>query len=106
MDPQFGPCTLVGLGGRWTEALGEAVVVAGPGSRTALDRALETRGWGRLLLRGDRGRTFPVRAVWEVSARLVALLDATGLDTIEINPLFLEDDRAVAVDALVVPRSG
>jgi succinyl-CoA synthetase beta subunit len=33
--------------------------------------------------------------------RLVDLLRATGLRTIEINPLFVEGDDVVAVDALV-----
>jgi len=103
LDPQFGPCGLVGLGGRWTEAFGEAVVIAGSGSRMAFGRGLETERWGRLLLRGARGRTFPVENVWDVVARLIALVGACNLQAVEINPLFLEGDRAVAVDALVVP---
>jgi succinyl-CoA synthetase beta subunit len=105
IDEQFGPCGLVGLGGVWTEAFQEAVVIAAPGSRATFDAALQTRPWGRLLLEGGRGREFPVGAVWHACARLVALLEAANgkLTTIEVNPMFLVGDRAVAVDALVVP---
>jgi acetate---CoA ligase (ADP-forming) len=105
LDEQFGPCGLVGLGGVWTEALGEAVAIAGPGSAGRVRRALEAYGWGRLLLRGARGRTFPVDAIADVVLRLIALVGTVDgrLEAIEINPLVVAGDRVVAVDALAVP---
>lgn len=104
-DEQFGPCGLVGIGGIWTEALRETAVVAGPGAPAAVRRALERRGWGRLLLEGARGRRFPVDHVVDVVLRLIAILEARpDLATVEINPLFVEGDGVVAVDALVEPQ--
>ena len=105
VDEQFGPCALIGLGGVWTEALGEAAVVAGPGSEATVRRALEERPWGRLLLEGSRGRRFPVDAIAEVTLRLLDILTAhrDRIEAIEINPLFVDGDELVAVDALVVP---
>jgi acyl-CoA synthetase (NDP forming) len=106
VDEQFGPCTLVGLGGVWTEALGEAAVVAGPGSRTSVRRALEENAWGRLLLEGSRGRRFPIETIADVALRLLDIVSAHRhrIEAVEINPLFVEGDQVIAVDALVIPR--
>ncbi|HEX2030382.1 MAG TPA: acetate--CoA ligase family protein [Actinomycetota bacterium] len=105
-DPQFGPCGLVGLGGAWTEALGSALAIAGPGSVAAVRRALEDAAWGHLLLEGARGRRFPVDRVVEAVLRLIAVVDACrdAIATVEVNPLMIDGDDVVAVDALVVPR--
>lgn len=104
LDEQFGPCGLLGLGGIWTEALGEAVVVVGPGSRAQVRRALAPLPWGLLLLEGARGRRFPVDAIADVVVRLIHLVEASDgrLDAVEINPLVVAGDRVVAVDALAV----
>ncbi|MGH2696561.1 MAG: acetate--CoA ligase family protein, partial [Actinomycetota bacterium] len=103
VDDQFGPCALLGLGGAWTEALGESVVVAGPASERTVRRALSTTRWGRLLLEGGRGRRFPADRVADCALRLLDLVTATGLATVEINPLFVDGTGVVAVDALVEP---
>jgi acyl-CoA synthetase (NDP forming) len=103
VDEQFGPCALLGLGGAWTEALQEAVVVAGPASDWTVRRALSSTGWGRLLLEGARGRRFPADRVIDCALRLLDLVTATGLATVEINPLFVDGTDVVAVDALVEP---
>jgi acetate---CoA ligase (ADP-forming) len=105
VDPQFGPCGLIGLGGLWTEALGEAAAIAGPGSPTAVRRAMEPHAWGRLLLEGARGRRFPVDRIVDVTLRLMALAERCRetLRVIEINPLVVDGDEVVAVDALAEP---
>jgi acyl-CoA synthetase (NDP forming) len=105
VDDQFGPCALIGLGGIWTEALGEAAVIVGPGTEAAVRGALEEHPWGRLLLGGSRGRRFPVDAIAEVALRLLDVITAhrDRIEAVEINPLFVEGDEVVAVDALVVP---
>jgi acetyltransferase len=105
VDRQFGPCGLIGVGGLWTEALGEAAVIAGPGSAAAVRRAMEAPAWGRLVLNGARERTFPVDRVVDVALRLMGLVEACRgrLWAIEINPLVLDGDGVVAVDALAEP---
>jgi acyl-CoA synthetase (NDP forming) len=104
-DEQFGPCGLIGLGGLWTEALGQAAVILGPGSEAMVRRALEPHPWGRLVLKGARGRRFPVDTVIDTALRLIDLITACRdrLSAIEINPLVIAPDRVVAVDALAVP---
>jgi acyl-CoA synthetase (NDP forming) len=103
VDEQFGPCALLGVGGVWTEAFRESVVVAGPATETTVRRALATTRWGRLLLEGARGRRFRSDAVVDCCLRLLDLIGATGLGIVEINPLFVEPNGVVAVDALVEP---
>jgi acyl-CoA synthetase (NDP forming) len=104
VDPQFGVVGLLGLGGVWTESLGEAVAVTGPGSSRSVRRALEPESWGRLLLEGARGRAFPVDRIVDVLLRLMGVLAASGgrLEAIELNPLLVSGDRVVALDALAV----
>jgi succinyl-CoA synthetase beta subunit len=41
--------------------------------------------------------------VIDCALRLIDLITATGLATVEINPLFVEGNEVVAVDALVEP---
>jgi acetate---CoA ligase (ADP-forming) len=106
IDEQFGPCAVLGLGGVWTEALQESVVVAGPGSEVTIRRALRSSGWGSLVLDGARGRSFPAERVIGVGLTMLDLIAECGeyLDTVEINPLFLDGGEVIAVDALAVPR--
>src|SRR5919106_1584697 len=61
--------------------------------------------WGRLLLEGSRGRRFPVDAITDVTLRLLDVLTThrDRIEAIEINPLFVDGDEVIAVDALVVP---
>lgn len=107
VDEQFGPCGLIGLGGLWTEAFGEAAVILGPGSDAMVRRALERHPWGRLVLEGARGRRFPVETVIDAVLGLIALITACRdrLSAIEINPLVITPDRVVAVDALAIART-
>ncbi|HVM11261.1 MAG TPA: acetate--CoA ligase family protein, partial [Actinomycetota bacterium] len=105
-DAQFGVCGLLGLGGIWTEALGQAVVLPGPGSEDVVRRALEDAPWGRLLLEDVRGVPLPLGRVTDVLFRLIDLVEGMPVEAIEINPLVVREDGVVAVDALLVPREG
>ena len=103
-DPQFGPCVVFGLGGIFTEALGEVVfghAPLGPGDAEALLDALHARA-----LLG------PLRGEAAVDRRaLVQLLEGLGrlalerpeVHAVDVNPLIVRSDGLpVAVDALVV----
>jgi acyl-CoA synthetase (NDP forming) len=103
LDPQFGACALVGMGGVWTEVLADPVVIAGPGSQKTVLRGLSSTRWGSLLTGDSRGKRFPLDRVMECCLRLIALVERAGVRTVEINPLFVNEDAVVAVDALVVP---
>jgi succinyl-CoA synthetase beta subunit len=102
-DPEWGAVLVVGLGGIWTEALADVRLM--PPDSDELEIAAELhRLKGAALLAGGRG-TVPldVRAVARAAAILGRLmLDMPELQDIEINPLMVYPDGAVALDALIV----
>ena len=102
-DPQFGPVVTVGLGGLFTEALGDAALRVAPvGPADALAMLGELKG--AAVLAGARGRA-PVALdpVARALAALSALLEHhPRVLEAEVNPLVATADGAAAVDALVV----
>jgi acetyltransferase len=99
-DPDFGHVLAVGLGGRAIEALGLAAVALTPLDEAgARDLVLEAPGLAQLASEA---------AVTALAGALVALsrlaLDRPEVDEVDINPLILADDGAIAVDALVVVK--
>jgi acetate---CoA ligase (ADP-forming) len=103
-DPDFGPTVLLGTGGVFAEALGDVSLRLAP--LTAADAAAmldELRG--RALLDGARGqRPVDRQAVIAVLLALSRLAIAAGhrLAQLDVNPLLVSADGAVAADALVV----
>jgi acetyl-CoA synthetase (ADP-forming) len=103
-DTQFGAVVAVGIGGTLVELLGDVKVALAPVTPAQAERLL---GQLRLapLLRGYRGRP-PVAL--EVVARIVADLSQVAanlgprLAELEINPLIVAGDRAIAADARAV----
>jgi acyl-CoA synthetase (NDP forming) len=99
-DPDFGPVLAVGPGGRAVEALSLAAVSLAPlGEEEA--RALVA----------DAPGLEPSEAACEaLVATLVALgriaVDHSEISAVDVNPLILSADGAVAVDALVVVEGG
>ena len=102
-DPQFGPCVMFGLGGIFTEALGDVSFRVAPlDDRDA--RSMTTEIQGSKILGGIRGMT-PVRT--EDLSHCLRQLGQIGLDhpavsEIDINPLIVRNGNPVAVDALIV----
>jgi succinyl-CoA synthetase beta subunit len=103
-DPQFGPSVMFGLGGIYTEALGDVVFRVAPLSRwDALQMMEEFRG--RKTLDAFRGLPPVVR---EGLADMLITLGKIGLGhpsirEIDINPLKIQSDgRPIAVDALII----
>ncbi len=107
-DPVFGPVVLFGLGGIFTEALGDVVFRRAPFARAeALSMLDEIKG--RRVLDGLRGR--PPADRESLAAALVALsrfAAAAGprLESVDLNPVLALPDRVVALDALLVLRDG
>jgi acetyltransferase len=102
-DPQFGPCVVLGLGGIFTEAVGDVVFAAAPVTPAEARRmigGLRTRS----LLGPFRGEP-PVDG--DALARILVGLGTLGAErtdvhSIDLNPLIVRDGEPVAVDALVV----
>jgi acyl-CoA synthetase (NDP forming) len=103
-DDQFGPCVMFGLGGIFTEALGDVSFRVAPlNQQDAREMTAEIRG--SKILEGIRGLE-PVR-IDQLSHCLQQLgqigLDHPAVRDIDINPLIIGDDgRPVAADALIV----
>jgi len=102
-DPQFGPCVMFGLGGIFTEILNDVSFRIAPlEKRDALEMAKEIRG--HKILDAFRGRP-PVDM--DILCDILISIGNIGMEfdqvkEIDINPLIIQDDKPVAVDALVV----
>jgi acyl-CoA synthetase (NDP forming) len=100
-DPQFGPTFLVGLGGVWTEFLGEVEIHVGDLDDAAARRLVSASKAGDMMRRARGGALCAddvVRALVAV-ADLVAACPAIA--AVDINPLIVSRERAVAVDAVI-----
>jgi succinyl-CoA synthetase beta subunit len=104
-DPQFGPTFVVGLGGVWTEFLSDVAIHVGD-LDSAAARALVDRSTVGAMMRAARGGALNAEGVVQA---LTALADiaaaAPSVDAIDVNPLIVGRDRAVAVDAVIETAS-
>jgi succinyl-CoA synthetase beta subunit len=104
VDPTFGPVLAVGIGGIFVEVLGDVSLRALPVSKAdVIEMVGELRG--APLLRGVRGRRpADLNALAAIILRIAeaALSLGTALDTLEINPLWVDGDQIEALDVLVV----
>jgi len=99
-DPDFGPVLAVGVGGRAVESLALAAVSLAPlAENEARELVAEAPG----LDVGDAARD-------ALASTLVALgriaVDHPSISAVDVNPLIVSADGAVAVDALVVVEGG
>jgi acetate---CoA ligase (ADP-forming) len=107
-DHELGPLLVVGAGGVLVELLADRAVALPPaGPEQARQLIGELRA--AALLAGARGQPAAdwdavVAAITGLSQLAAELGDA--LEALDINPLICGPDRAVAVDALAVPRQG
>ena len=103
-DAQFGPLMTFGLGGVFVEIFEDVVTVIPPIDPETARRCLE-RLKGFPLLQGARGRPpADIDTLTAVISRFSLLTGALGasLSEIDVNPLIVHAEGAVAVDALVV----
>lgn len=102
-DPDWGPIVLVGLGGIWTEALKDVALLSPDLGDDEIVAALGKLK-GAALLEGLRGSPpSDKQAIARIAESLGALMRATpDLLDVEINPLMVYPDGAVALDALMI----
>jgi acetyl-CoA synthetase (ADP-forming) len=106
-DPQFGPCVMFGLGGIFTEILRDVSFRVAPiERRDALEMMQEIKG--KKILEAVRGMDAVDLEV--MSRSLIALGDLgmaqDAIQEVDVNPLIIRGNQPVAVDALVVLRTG
>jgi succinyl-CoA synthetase beta subunit len=102
-DPQFGPCVMFGLGGIFTEILGDVTFRPAPLSEAdAVEMIGEIRG--HKILGAVRG--MPAVDADVLVACLIAMgrigLEREEIQAIDVNPLIIRGGQPVAVDALVI----
>jgi acetate---CoA ligase (ADP-forming) len=98
------PALVIGLGGVWTEVLGDVAIVPLPAGAARIEHALTTLR-GAPLLTGGRG-TAPVdlAAAARIAERCGEILLEHSLELIELNPVLVGPAGALAVDATVRRR--
>jgi acyl-CoA synthetase (NDP forming) len=105
LDPAFGPMVMVGSGGVLVEVFRDvALRVAPVDLPTARAMIAETRLG--VLLKGVRGaKAADAEALAQAIVALshFAAVAGDGLQSVEINPVFVTPDGAAGVDALIVP---
>jgi acyl-CoA synthetase (NDP forming) len=106
-DPQFGPMLTIATGGIFVEVLKDFRMLPLPTTSAAIANAL-TSLRGAPLLHGVRGRPpADIKAIVRAALSLAALAADLGdcISEVDVNPLVALPDRAVVVDALVVPKT-
>jgi acetyl-CoA synthetase len=95
------PCLVLGLGGVWTEALADVAIVPLPAAPDQVIAALRGLRAAPLLFGGRRHEALAVGALAELAAAVGDLLLAEHLSLVEINPVRLTTEQALALDAVI-----
>ena len=101
-DPVYGVTLTLGMGGVTAEVLADTVTLVAPVTQAEVAAALRRlRLWP--LLDGYRGRRkADAAAIVQAALRLQGLMAAEpAIREIEINPLMVQEQGAVAVDAVI-----
>jgi acetyl-CoA synthetase len=105
-DPQFGVALVIGAGGVLAELLKDTVSLLVPTNRSEVEAALRSLRVWRLIegFRGERGDVEAVVSAVEAVARF-AEANPGLIEELDINPLLVLPQGAVAVDALIRMRT-
>ena len=102
-DQDFGPVILFGMGGVMTEIMADRAVALPPINRLLARRLMEETRVFRLL-KGYRGQPAAnIELLEEILVRLSQLVtDFVEIEELDINPLIVNGEEALAVDARLV----
>jgi acyl-CoA synthetase (NDP forming) len=102
-DPRFGPVTLVGMGGLYTEVLSDVAVALAPVDEDQAERLIRSLR-AAPLLGGIRGRpALDVRAAAHAAAALSRVAaEHPEISELEVNPLLVLPGSALGLDARIV----
>ncbi len=102
-DPNFGPCVMLGLGGILTEAIGDAVFARLPLKKTQALTLVDGLKASHIVTSSFRGEPAVDRtALANVLLGLSRLaFDHPEIISVDLNPLIINGDQPIAVDALV-----
>jgi acetyltransferase len=104
-DPEFGPVILFGMGGIMTEILKDRAIALPPLNRLLARRLMQGTRVYRIL-QGYRNRPAAnLELLEEILIRLSQLVtDFPEIEELDINPMILIGDQALAVDARVLVK--
>ena len=105
-DPQFGPVIMVAAGGVLVELLADRAVAMCPVNPQQAEEMISSLKANRLL-RGIRGKTAVDRqALIDATVRLsaIAFEFSDSIAEIDINPILVNAQQALAVDALIIVK--
>jgi acetyl-CoA synthetase len=105
-DPQFGLALVIGAGGILTELFRDSATLLLPTDRREIERALRgLKVWK--LIEGYRGKSGDPAAVIDAveSIARFAKVHEGLIEELDVNPLLVLPDGAVAVDALIRMRT-
>lgn len=105
-DPVFGPMVAVGLGGVLVEQLAETTLLRPPFDHATARNALGQLLNGRLI-QGRRGLSLDEQnQIADIMVGVAQLaLELDEVTEVDINPIRVEDGKAIAADALIVVGS-
>jgi hypothetical protein len=105
-DDVFGPTVTFGLGGSLVEVLDDVAIRVPPFDRAEARRMIESIRGADLLRRGRGRPAVRVAAIVDtiMAVQRMAIDHADRLAELDINPLVVTPERAVAVDALAIPH--
>lgn len=99
------PALVIGAGGLWTELLADAAIVPLPVSAARVEKAIRSLRAAPLLT-GGRGREpLAIAEVAALAVRAAELALREGLSLLELNPVIIGPDGAVAADAVIARRA-
>ena len=98
------PALVIGLGGIWTEVLSDVAILPLPASAARIERALRSLRGAPLLTGGRGSEPVDLGGAARLAERVGELLIEDELELIELNPVLVSPEGAVAVDAAVRRR--
>jgi acyl-CoA synthetase (NDP forming) len=106
-DPRFGPVTLVGMGGLYTEVLSDVAVALAPVGEAEAARLIRSLR-AAPLLEGIRGRpSLDVQAAARATAAVSRVAaEHPEIAELEVNPLLVLPEGALGLDARIVLDGG
>jgi acetate---CoA ligase (ADP-forming) len=102
-DGPFGGITMIGLGGPYVDQFGRQVVVMAATDPETLEKAIGASSVASVLRAslGNDALPLAVRQIAAAASGLSLLLQEEGLSRIEVNPLIVSSQLAVACDVKV-----
>ena len=95
------PALVIGLGGIWTEVLSDVAILPLPASAARIERALSSLRGAPLLTGGRGSEPVDLGGAARLAERVGEVLIEYELELIELNPVLVSPEGAVAVDAAV-----